>query len=103
MNNINCHVDLVKIDVEGLEMSVLEGMLDTIRRNPDLKIVTGFFPPILEESGCSPKGFLQKLVDLGFKLYITDEETETTKLTNAGSILKNPPRWEVNLYCDRQG
>ena len=32
MENINRPVDLVKIDVEGSEMRVLEGMLETIRK-----------------------------------------------------------------------
>jgi FkbM family methyltransferase len=103
MENINRPIDLVKMDVEGWEMRVLEGMPETIRRNPNLKIITEFSPHYLQKSGCSPAGFLEKLKDCGFKLYIIDEENETTKLADAGSIIKTPPRAAPNLYCDRQG
>jgi FkbM family methyltransferase len=102
MKNINRPVDLVKMDVESSEMMVLEGMLETIRENPTLKIITEFYPNALQESGFPPEGFLEKLVDYGFKLYIIDEENETTKLADAGSIIKTPPRAGPNLYCDRQ-
>jgi hypothetical protein len=104
MRNINRPVDLVKMDVEGWEMRVLEGMLETIRRNPNLKIMTECYPNALQESGFSPEGFLEKLVDYGFKLYIIDEETGTTKLADIGSTVKTAQRGGlINLYCDRQG
>lgn len=103
MKNINRTVDLVKMDVEGSEMRVLEGMVETIRRNPELKIITEFSPYYLRRSGCSPVEFLEKLVDCGFKLHIINEETGTTKLANVGSIIKTSRRVGVNLYCDRQG
>ena len=98
-----CRVDMIKIDVEGWEMAVLQGMVETIKRYPDLKVITEYFPSSIKESGFSAERFLQKLVDLGFKLHITDEDNETTKPTDARSILENPPKWAVNLYCERQG
>ncbi|MEZ6139023.1 MAG: FkbM family methyltransferase [Zavarzinella sp.] len=33
-------VDLIKIDVEGVEVKVLEGMLQTIKQNPHLQIIS---------------------------------------------------------------
>ncbi len=103
MENINRPVDLVKMDVEGSEIRVLEGMLETIRRNPELKIITEFYPDVLQKSGCSPEEFLGKLMDFGFKLYIIDEETGATELADVSSIIKACPQgWLLNLYCDRQ-
>lgn len=103
MENINRPVDLVKMDVEGSEVGVLEGMLETIRRNPNLKIITEVSPGTLQKGGCSPAGFLEKLMNCGFKLYLIDEETGTPKLADIDSIIK---AWQrrgfLNLYCDRQ-
>lgn len=103
IENINRPVDLVKMDVEGSEMKALEGMLETIRINPTLKIITEFYPDNLEKSGCSPEAFLEKLMNCGFKLYIIDEETGVLKLADVGSIMKACPQgWLLNLYCARE-
>jgi len=103
MGNKNRPVDLVKMDVEGSEMRVLEGMVETIRRNPNLKIITEFFPYHLQKSDCSPVAFLEKLMNCGFKLYVIDEENETIELGDIGSIIEACQRRKfLNLYCDRQ-
>jgi FkbM family methyltransferase len=102
MGNINRPVDLIKMDVEGSEMRVLEGTVETIRRNPELKIITEFSPHYLQRSGSSPEAFLKKFTDCGFKLYIINEETGEIKLADAGSIMKARRRPGLNLYCDRE-
>jgi FkbM family methyltransferase len=50
-------VDIIKVDVEGLEPQVFEGMQQTINNNPDLKIVMEYSPFIYE----SAKDFTQYL------------------------------------------
>ncbi len=67
--NTDYKVDVIKMDVQGLEMEVLEGMTNTINRNDNLKIITEFWPMGLRNSGSSPKDFLNKLVEYGFALY----------------------------------
>jgi FkbM family methyltransferase len=74
--NTDCKVDIVKMDVQGLEMEVLEGMTNTINRNDNLKIITEFWPMGLRNSGSSPTGFLNKLIEYGFGLYQIGQSVE---------------------------
>ncbi|MCZ2809372.1 MAG: FkbM family methyltransferase [Candidatus Bathyarchaeota archaeon] len=67
--NTNYKIDVIKMDVQGSEMGVLEGMTNTINQNDSVKIITEFWPTGLQNSGSSPTGFLNKLIDFGFALY----------------------------------
>jgi FkbM family methyltransferase len=67
--NTDYKIDFIKMDVQGLEMKVLEGMENTISRSDNLEIITEFWPTGLRNSGSSPRGFLNKLVECGFVLY----------------------------------
>jgi FkbM family methyltransferase len=103
----NISVDLVKMDVEGAEMNVLEGMSETISKNPHMKIITEFDTNHLEQNNCSPSVFLERLIGYGFKLYAVDDDTHTRLLItpdNVNELLK--PRHIRRLsfsyiFCDR--
>jgi len=100
--NIIRPVDLVKIDAEGSEMKVLEGMLETIKGNPSLKIITEFSPGQLQRSGSSPEEFLRNLVGCGFKIYLINEEAQTTKFTTIDDIMESYQEPRItNLLCER--
>jgi len=64
-----CKVDFIKIDVQGFESFVLKGMNQIIKKNPNLKIITEFWPNGLREAGSSPKKFLEDLEKYGFKFF----------------------------------
>lgn len=101
----NISVDLVKIDVEGTEMHVLEGMAETISNNPHIKIITEFVPEHLEQNNCSPSAFLRKLFSYGFKLYVINDEKHTRELItpdNTDDFIKSIPKGlpiVLNIYC----
>lgn len=59
-------IDMMKIDVEGAEYDVLNGMRDTIRRSPDLHILLDLHPELGFEPGIV-EAFL--IHDHNFKLY----------------------------------
>src|SRR4030065_750731 len=81
--NKDCEIDVIKMDVQGSEMDVLEGMTNTINRNDDLKIITEFWPMGLRNSGSSPTGFLNKLVEYGFALYQIGQYVEPINANNS--------------------
>lgn len=60
-------VDLVKIDVEGHEPSVIHGMEKTIARSPNIRIFIEFFEHMLERTFGAQR-FVNYIHDLGFRL-----------------------------------
>jgi hypothetical protein len=96
----NIAVDLVKMDAEGAEMHVLEGMAETISKNPHMKIITEFGTEHIERNNCSPSAFLERLRSYGFKLYAVNDDTHTRLLITPDNV--NDLMF-VNIYCYRDG
>jgi len=99
-------VDLVKIDVEGAEVSVLEGMTQLLEKSDDLKLIIEFNPSLLQNAGVRPLQFLENPAFLGFKVYLIDEEHGLSPLAaNDAPALVNrllAAEESVNLFCKRQ-
>ena len=66
-------VDVVKIDVEGAELAVLEGMSRVISDNPDLAIIAEFGPSHLKATHVTPESWFSAFRDRGFDGYVIDE------------------------------
>ncbi|MFC1904404.1 FkbM family methyltransferase [Chloroflexota bacterium] len=66
-------VDFIKIDAQGAEPAIIQGMTNVIKHNKDLKMVVEFWPEGLRHFGSSPEEFLDRLVGYGIKLYRIDE------------------------------
>lgn len=70
-------VDLIKIDVEGAEAAVWQGMRETVRRNKDIVIVLEFgasrYP--------NPQAFLAEILAEGFILRYIDYDTHPKELS----------------------
>jgi FkbM family methyltransferase len=62
-------VGVVKVDTQGYEPQVLEGMKGTIQRSPDLAIVFEFCPPALVRAGNDPRLLGDQFREYGFDLY----------------------------------
>jgi FkbM family methyltransferase len=99
--NTDYKVDVIKMDVQGLEMEVLEGMTNMINRNDNLKIITEFWPMGIRNSGSSPMGFLNKLIECGFGLYQIGQYVE---LINVDYLLRMCSDEKfATLLCRRSG
>lgn len=76
-------VDVVKMDTEGHELHVLEGMEKIIKANKNIKLFIEFNPGCLENANTKPEELLNKLVVLGFDIYfIHDNERKINRLTD---------------------
>lgn len=75
-------IDVIKMDIEGAEPLVLEGMGETIARNPALVILFEFYPNAIQRLGHSPLGFLERFKELEFSLSVIDEDHRTRTLIN---------------------
>ena len=66
-------VDLVKIDVEGGEVAVLDGMTQLLEKSTTLNLIIEFMPSLLHRAEIAPGQFLDKLASLFPKVYFIDE------------------------------
>lgn len=53
-------VDFIKMDIDGPEPRALKGLIRTIERNPQMKMVCEFFPKYIRDAGNNP----QEMVDI---------------------------------------
>ena len=71
----NERIDFVKIDIQGFETSAFRGMKRILTENPNVKIVSEFWPFGLKKSGNSVEGLLRFFWDLGFQVSIIHESS----------------------------
>jgi len=63
----NPEIDFVKLDVEGSEVRVLQGMEHTISRSPNLMMIVELNPRALPAGGYTPEDLLGIIQSYGFK------------------------------------
>jgi FkbM family methyltransferase len=80
-------VDFVKIDVEGAEPMVLEGMKRAIESNPGIRLAVEFAPERVVAAGHQPKEYLEGFIEEGFRIYLIDEGKRQVVPTNPPEIL----------------
>lgn len=94
----------IKIDTNGHELEVLDGMRDTLSRFPDLSLLLELNPKMLFLAGHSPEEFLEKLSHLGFDTYFIDDHqrlSATVRNPHAWRLLMEPGGY-INVYCPRR-
>lgn len=82
-------INVIKIDVEGAEMTVLLGMSRIVKNSNNLKIFTEFWPPGLQGSGFSAQEYWDKLVESGFKyIYLINEQKQRLEPADFASMMR---------------
>ena len=104
--NIKIPVSLIKIDVEGLEFSVLKGMENILKNNKKIKILFEFMPKNTMEAGFIPIELLNYLTSYDFKLFCIDESTKKLlHVSNNEEVLKLCSSTNNtigrNLFCEK--
>lgn len=67
-------VDLLKIDVEGAELMVLEGMELLNKRSNRIRLILEYCPFLIQAAGANPLELLQKLTSMNFQIRFVDEK-----------------------------
>lgn len=61
-------IDLIRMDVEGAEPLVFDGMRRILERNLRIKVLLEFHPERIERSGRQPVEFLENIRAMGFRI-----------------------------------
>lgn len=93
-------VDFIKMDVQGVEWLVLNGMSKILSNNKILMLIE-FWPYGIDKSGGNSLSFLNKLRQKGFNIFNLNEENGKLEIIdNDQSFMKNFPNKEyTNIYC----
>ncbi|KKM47637.1 hypothetical protein LCGC14_1558400 [marine sediment metagenome] len=86
----NCEIHFVKVDVQGAEMDVLEGM-ETLLDYEDIGIIWQYIPDCLVKFGRDPKDFLDKLASHRFRFWDVNEKKKKVVPTDVETLLKQYP------------
>lgn len=68
-------INLIKMDIQGFEVSALKGMDKTIKANPEMKMLLEFWPHGLHAAGSSVAQFCEVIKSLGLKIQFLEKET----------------------------
>ena len=96
--------DLIKIDVQGYEPKVFQGMQKTIRSSKNLTILTEFWPKGITQAGESPVNFLRTLRKMKLKLFELKKNGSLVPLNQFRDdefIKRFPGRKYTNIVCKK--
>jgi O-antigen biosynthesis protein len=95
---------LIKIDTEGNEIQVLDGMQEILRQHNDLRMIIEFNPKCLKANGDSPQNLLDKIHELGFDIFFIDDVDHKYEKYQPGQDWRSlmGESGYRNLLCARQ-
>ena len=94
-------LSFVKIDTQGAEGIIIEGMAKTIRNHPEIKIILEYSPHLLRRANCDPGHLIQRLVDLGFELTEVKSRSPITPYALAQYPPESDPEGHMDLFLYR--
>jgi FkbM family methyltransferase len=72
-------IDFIKIDAEGADGLIMEGMKETLNKNHNVRVIVEFAPEALDRSGYGAKRLVELIDSCGFEIFLIDDEHD--KLT----------------------
>lgn len=97
------HVDWIKIDVEGAELDVLEGVSSAIKTFPELRILIELCPTNLERAGATSDQLISKLKDFGYTVEAIIKTGDSFNMHKIDDVSKTiGSKSYINLMCTRK-
>jgi len=102
-------IDFIKLDAEGSELGILQGMKNILNLNKKLKIFLEFVPSCIKEYGSNPERILNFLKSNEFQIsYINEDKKKAEQVDDMdyllqkydGDKLEGHPK-RTNLLCVR--
>ena len=98
----NPPVDVIKIDVEGAELSVLRGFRQSVARLPGLKLIIEYCPKNLQGAGVAPREVFDELRVQSFNLQVIRPDGSVKAVDRFDELDGHlNPSGYVNLLCSR--
>jgi len=91
--------DFIKLDIQGSEPNALRGMKQIVLKNPNIKLLTEFYPSAITDIGSSPKFFLEKLQEMGFLIKQVTKNKNKLQSASTEKLLKLEGNNYVDLFC----
>jgi len=89
-------VDVIKIDIQGYELTAFNGMKELLSTNNDLKIIAEYWPHGFKRAGTSAIEFYNFFDILGYNFYLIDDNT-LTKITKEYIVTNNDKPFEFSF------
>ena len=99
------HVDFVKMDTQGAEGVIIEGMEETLRANPQLAMIVEYWPSGLAGLGSDPAALVKRLRTADFRFWdlggYAGGPSKMTELDDATLLAQHTVenRSFTNLFC----
>ncbi len=81
-------IDFIKMDIQGAEVGAIEGMTKLLKRNPNIRILTEFWPIGLKGFGRGAEEYLELLIKHGFKIYNLRREDKKIEHVSVPELLE---------------
>lgn len=96
-------VDVIKMDTQGAEGRIVQGMRRTLARNKHLRIIMEFWPFALRSLGTDPEQLLEWLRSKGFCIaQLDDSRREIVPVQDAHGLAQHREHcWATNLLLER--
>lgn len=98
-------VDILKIDVQGFEAAVLDGMTALLGQERPLRILMEFWPWGVRKAGADPSVLLDRIIAHGFSVYEIDGDAGTVRLLDDPRALltRSREREHADMFLVRPG
>src|SRR5208282_1872448 len=96
------NISFIKIDVQGYELAVCEGMRKTIEKFPEMCIAFEYAPDGMRELGFAPLALLGFFRSAGYQLYILTRAATTLAPDNRAIELAVERSGYVDLLCSKK-
>ena len=103
-NKLREKISFIKIDIEGAEFFVLDGMQTILKNNKKLKILLEFDPNQIKDSGTTSNDLLNLLNGEGFEFFFVNQKKHEFEKCDVNFLINNFVRKgkTTNLLCIRK-
>lgn len=97
-------IDFLKMDAEGTEIDIIEGMNLLLQKSQNIRIMCEFYPTLIKKFGREPEEYLKSLNNQGFKLFHLNADKKIMEPVNNEKLMKeynfNNEKY-TNLFCTK--